>query len=252
MDEVASDFSDQRVPEHVAIIMDGNGRWARKRGLPRIQGHEEGANSVSAVLRACRDFGVRYLTLYAFSVENWRRPKSEVNALMRLLRTFLKRNEHELHENRIRLRMMGRRQDLPPAVQRAFARVEAATAQYKERQLVLALSYGGRSEIVDATRKLCEQVQQGSLAVGDIDEARFEQNLYAPDIPDPDFLIRTSGEQRLSNFLLWQLSYAEFYFTDVMWPDFREEQFAGAMAVYGRRDRRYGDVSHLRKGCSGC
>jgi undecaprenyl diphosphate synthase len=231
------------VPRHVAIIMDGNGRWAKQRGLPRLRGHEEGANSVRAIIKACRDTGVEYLTLYAFSVENWVRPAAEIRGLMRLLRRFLKNEEHELHENEVRLRVVGRLEDLPKLVQAGLKRVMKATEHYTKGQLILALSYGGRSEIADATKRIAMKVAAGDLDPASIDESTVAQHLYAPDIPDPDFMIRTSGELRLSNFLLWQLSYAEFYVTDVLWPDFREDEFALAMTAYAKRTRRFGDIT---------
>jgi len=230
------------IPRHVAIIMDGNGRWARQRGLPRLKGHEEGAQSVRAVLQACRDHGVDYLTLYAFSVENWVRPASEVQGLMRLLRRFLKTEEPLLHKHRVRLRVMGRLEDLPLMVQRGLKRVMAATADYKAGQLILALSYGGRTEIAAAAREIARKVKAGELKPDAIDEKMVAGHLYLPDVPDPDLMIRTSGEMRLSNFMLWQLSYAELYITPVLWPDFREPQFAEAMDAYSRRQRRFGDV----------
>ncbi len=231
-----------RVPVHVAIIMDGNGRWAQQRGLPRIKGHEQGAESVRAVLKACRRSGVKYLTLYAFSVENWVRPKAEVEALMNLLKRFLKSQEHELHENRVRLRSIGRLTDLPRSVRRELSRVMKVTEHYREGNLVLALSYGGRTEIAHAARRIAEEVDGGTLRPEEVDEAAVAARLYAPDIPDPDLVIRTSGELRLSNFLLWQASYAEMYFTDVLWPDFREEHWMRALEEYARRRRRFGDV----------
>ena len=230
-------------PMHVAVIMDGNGRWARERGLPRGKGHEAGAASVRAVVRACRDHGVRYLTLYAFSVENWKRPKSEVQGLMQLLRRFMDNEEHLLHEQEIRLRIMGRLEDLPKAVQKKLLRVMEDTAHYDAGQLILALSYGARTEITTAARRIAEKVQAGTMDPADIDESVFAAHLYVPDVPDPDLMIRTSGEMRLSNFMLWQLSYAELYTTPVLWPDFREEQFAEALEAYRLRDRRYGGLS---------
>ncbi len=230
------------IPRHVAIIMDGNGRWAQQRGLPRSQGHEAGADSVRAVIRACRQAGVKYLTLYAFSVENWSRPRDEVSGLMSLLVRFLQREEAVLHEKKIRLRIIGRLEDLPPEAREGLARAMEATASYDEGQLILALSYGGRTEIATAARRIAEEVQAGNLQPAQVDEALLARYLYAPDVPDPDLLIRTSGEIRISNFLLWQTSYAEFYFTPVLWPDFREEQFNEALREYGRRRRRYGDV----------
>jgi len=236
---VASAASD---PVHVAVIMDGNGRWARARGLPRSKGHEAGAESVRAVVRACRDHGVRYLTLYAFSVENWKRPRGEVQGLMRLLRHFMEHEEHLLHEQQIRLRIMGRLEDLPGLVQKKLTQVMAQTAHYEAGQLILALSYGGRTEIATAARRIAEKVQAGELAPAEVDETVFARHLYLPDVPDPDLMIRTSGEMRLSNFLLWQLSYAELYTTPVLWPDFREEAFAEAIRVYRTRSRRFGGV----------
>jgi undecaprenyl diphosphate synthase len=230
------------IPRHVAIIMDGNGRWAQQRGLPRGKGHEAGAESVRAVIRACHEAGVKYLTLYAFSVENWSRPREEVSGLMSLLLRFLAREEAVLHEKKIRLRLIGRLEDLPPEVREGLARAMAATEAYDQGQLILALSYGGRTEIAAAARRIADEVKAGKLDPAQVNEALFARYLYAPDVPDPDLLIRTSGEIRISNFLLWQASYAEFYFTPVLWPDFRDEQFAEALREYGRRRRRYGDV----------
>lgn len=231
-----------RVPRHVAIIMDGNGRWATRRGLPRIEGHQAGAESVRAIVRACREAGVQYLTLYAFSVENWVRPRSEIRGLMALLKRFLTRQEHELHENKVRLRVIGRLGDLPVDIQRELRRVMRATEHYKAGQLILALSYGGRAELTDAVRHIARRVRAGELKPEDIREKTISDHLYAPDVPDPDLMIRTSGELRISNFLLWQLSYTELYFTDVLWPDFREPQFRQALAEYAKRRRRFGDI----------
>lgn len=231
------------VPRHVAIIMDGNGRWAKAKGLPRIKGHEAGAESIRAVMRACREYGVTWLTLYAFSVENWVRPKAEISGLMNLLMRFLKSDEKELHDNQIRLRVIGRMRDLPERVQKELNRVIEATRNYEKGNLTLALSYGGRAEIADAAQKLACEVKSGKLEPAAITDELFSRYLYAPDVPDPDFMIRTSGECRLSNFLLWQLSYAEFYFTPVYWPDFRESNFLEALQEYDRRNRRFGDVS---------
>ncbi len=231
-----------KTPRHVAIIMDGNGRWARKRGLPRAKGHEMGAESVRAVVRACRDAGVKYLTLYAFSVENWIRPKEEIRGLMRLLRIFLSKHEKELHDNKIRLRVIGRIADLPKDIQKELKRVGRETEAYRGGTLVLALSYGGRAEIVDAIRQLAGKVKKGELDPRRIDEETVAAHLYAPDIPDPDLMIRTSGEMRISNFLLWQLSYAELYVTDILWPDFREDAFKKALKEYAHRHRRFGNI----------
>jgi undecaprenyl diphosphate synthase len=234
--------ADAKVPQHVAIIMDGNGRWAQRRGLPRIRGHQVGTESVRTIVRACKKTGVKYLTLYAFSVENWVRPKTEIRGLMRILKHFLTKEEKELHENQVRLRVIGRLHDLPPDVQTELKRVMKATEHYTGGQLILALSYGGRAEIVDAVRSIAKKVKKGELGPDSIDDKTIAENLYAPDIPDPDLMIRTSGELRISNFLLWQLSYSEFYVTDVLWPDFREAEFAKAIEAYSRRQRRFGDV----------
>ncbi len=230
------------LPQHVAIIMDGNGRWARARGLSRLNGHKEGAESIRAVLQACREFGIKYLTLYAFSVENWRRPKSEISGLMNLLVEFLESKEKELHAHKTRLRVAGRINDLPSAVQKALLRVMKATEAYKEGQLILALSYGGRAEITDAVKSIAEKVKNGSIEPASIDENIIRSFMYLPDVPDPDLLIRTSGEMRVSNFLLWQISYTELYVTDVMWPDFRAEDLKKALDTYSRRKRKFGDI----------
>jgi len=232
----------ENTPQHIAVIMDGNGRWAAARGLPRLKGHEEGAQSAAATVRSCRRHGIRYLTLFAFSVENWVRPASEIRGLTRLLLRFVKEHEKELHENRIRLRVIGRIEDFPVRVASEVGRVIEATRSYDEGHLVLALSYGGRSEIAHAARRIAEDVRAGILHPRDVDEAAVAARMYAPDVPDPDLLIRTSGEMRVSNFLLWQISYAELYVTDVMWPDFREEEFDKALRAYASRQRRFGDV----------
>ena len=231
-----------RPPAHVAIIMDGNGRWAQARGLPRTEGHKAGAESVRTILRSAAKFGVRIVTLYAFSVENWKRPREEVSGLMGLLRSFLTLHESDLHENRTRLRVLGRRSDLPVLVNRALRRVERATEMYDERTLIIALSYGGRTEIAHAARRIAEQVRDGQLAPEDVDEAAVARNLYLPDIPDPDLIIRTSGELRLSNFLLWQCAYSELYVTPVLWPDFREAEFKEALDAFALRKRRFGGL----------
>jgi len=232
-----------KVPDHVAIIMDGNGRWAEQRGLLRSKGHEKGAESVRVAIRACRKLGIRYLTLYAFSVENWSRPKPEIEALMNLLKKFLRNEVRELHENKVRLRAIGRLSDLPKSVRRELNEAIRVTEHYKEATLVLALSYGGRTEIAHAAQELARKVKAGVLEPEAIDEAAVAAHLYAPDIPDPDLLIRTSGEMRISNFLLWELSYSELYVTDTLWPDFREEHMVKAVEEYARRHRRFGGIS---------
>lgn len=230
------------VPRHVAIIMDGNGRWANRRGLPRIKGHEEGAESVRAVLRTCREVGVQYLTLYAFSSENWSRPWAEVESLMRLLVKFLRTYERELHENCTRLHVIGDVSRLSSTVRRQLTRVINATREYDRNHLTLALSYGSRDELVRAVQKLARKVQAGELAPEAIDAQAVSAHLDAPELPDPDLLIRTSGEIRISNFMLWQISYAELYFTDTVWPEFREAEFRQALADFARRDRRFGGL----------
>ena len=231
------------IPRHVAIIMDGNGRWAKQHGVPRLKGHAEGTQSVEAVLRACKRSGIQYLTLYAFSTENWVRPPSEIKGLMRILTQFLKTRETDMLQEKIRLRAIGRLHDLPRPVFNELQRVMKATEHFTKRQLILALSYGGRDEITQAIRAIARRVQDGKLAIRDIDEALVARHLFSPDVPDPDLLIRTSGEMRLSNFMLWQASYTELYITETLWPDFREDAFAKALAAYARRQRRFGQVS---------
>ena len=221
--------------------MDGNGRWAKQRGRPRLAGHEAGSETVRCVLIYCRDAGIRYLTLYAFSTENWNRPKEEVSGLMSLLGTFIQKNEQELLDRQVRLRVIGRREDLSVKLRTELERMERKTAGF-ERQLIIALSYSGRSELARAARLIAEEVKAGKLEPAAIDESVVAAHLYAPDVPDPDLIIRTSGELRVSNFLLWQCAYSEFYVTPVLWPDFRLEAFNAALAAYATRDRRYGGV----------
>ena len=232
----------QRLPRHVAIIMDGNGRWAKKRLLNRIKGHEKGADSVRAVVRACREIGIAYLTLYAFSTENWQRPQMEVDALMALLQRFLKTEAEELRTNNIRLRTIGETHRLPEEVRRSLEDVIHQTRHNDGLHLILALSYGGRSEIIHAMREVAAEVAAGRLAPDAIDDAQLSGRLFTRGIPDPDLLIRTSGELRLSNFLLWQLAYAEFHFTPTLWPDFGKEEFIQILADFQARDRRFGRV----------
>ena len=238
--------NNNQVPVHVAVIMDGNGRWARKKGLPRLEGHRAGAKAVKSVMRACREAGVRYLTLYAFSTENWSRPKKEITGLMKLLVQFMNKNEPELHKKQIRLRVIGRIDDLPAPTRFVLKRVMKATRNYDRYNLILALSYGARNEITNATRVIAQKVKKGELNPEDIDEATISRHLFTEGIPDPDLLIRTSGEMRLSNFLLWQVSYTELYVTDVLWPDFNEKDFADAMTAYAMRQRRFGEVEQKK------
>jgi undecaprenyl diphosphate synthase len=233
-----------RLPQHVAIIMDGNGRWATARNLPRVMGHHAGAEAVRRVVEAACELGIKVLTLYAFSWENRDRPAEEIRELMRLLERFIVAETPRLLANRIRLRAIGRLEELPPGVRTRLQRVMDQTAAGERMTLVLALSYGGRQELVDAARKLAEHVRQGRLRPQDITETHVAEQLYAPDLPDPDLLIRTSGEQRLSNFLLWQASYTELYVTPTLWPDFGKDDLLEAIAAYERRDRRFGRVAN--------
>jgi undecaprenyl diphosphate synthase len=235
----------KNLPRHVAIIMDGNGRWAKQRGLPRIEGHRAGAESVREMVRACGELGIQYLTLYAFSSENWARPKVEVAALMHLLEFYLQQEIPELNKNNVRLAAIGRIHELPQGAQRQLQKGIDALAKNTGLTLVLALSYGGRAEIVDAVRGIAREIKTGQLEVADIDEKCISQHLYTRQIPDPDLLIRTSGELRLSNFLLWQISYAEIYVTDTLWPDFRKDELSKAMEDYGKRQRRFGRVQPM-------
>jgi undecaprenyl diphosphate synthase len=222
--------------------MDGNGRWAKTRNLPRIEGHRQGTKSVEAVIRAAREIGVEYLTLYAFSVENWQRPTLEVRGLMALLMETLKRYAKELADNQIALRAIGRLADLPEKVRAQINITEAKTAANAKMTLLLALSYGGRVELIEGVRALARRVRAGELAPADIDEAAVSGALYTVGAPDPDLLIRTSGEMRLSNFLPWQTIYTEWYVTPTLWPDFRREDFFAAVSEYNRRERRFGGV----------
>ena len=233
----------KNLPRHVAIIMDGNGRWARERGLSRIEGHRRGAESVREIVRVSGELGVEYLTLYAFSIENWNRPKPEVSALMRLLEFYLKQEIAELNKSNVRLAAIGRVHELPASAQKQLEKSIAALKKNTGLTLVLALSYGGRAEIVDAVRSICGEVKGGRLDAADVDEKVISQNLYTRSIPDPDLLIRTSGEMRVSNFLLWQISYAEIYVTETLWPDFRKIPYLKALEDYSGRDRRFGLVS---------
>jgi len=230
------------VPRHVAIIMDGNGRWASQHHLPRLSGHEAGRKSVKAVAQAAIDHGVRYLTLYAFSVENWQRPRDEVQGLMGLLRGVIREELNEMGKEGIRLRTIGRRQDLPEAVREELGSAIERTKENTRLDLILALSYGSRVEITEAMQAIGREVKAGKLDPEKITEDTVSANLYTQGIPDPDFLIRTSGEMRISNFMLWQISYAEIYVTPVLWPDFGKDEFAKALADYAGRDRRFGGI----------
>jgi undecaprenyl diphosphate synthase len=228
------------LPRHVAIIMDGNGRWAQRRGLLRIRGHVAGVESVRTVTRLARKLGLPYLTLFAFSEENWQRPNMEIRALMALLRRYLHRELSEMQENQIALKAIGDLERLPREVREDLDRTMAATSPGAQMVLTLALSYGSRTEIVQAVQALAREVLAGRLRPQDIDAALFSRYLYTAGLPDPDLLIRTSGEHRLSNFLLWQSAYTELYLTETLWPDFREEDFLKALQAYQQRDRRFG------------
>jgi undecaprenyl diphosphate synthase len=230
------------LPTHVAIIMDGNGRWAKQRGMPRVEGHRNGVESVRAIVRACGEVGVKYLTLYAFSVENWNRPKDEVDTLMKYLARFLKNEIGELNRSNVRLEAIGQIWRLPEAVQEQLEKTKAALAKNNGLTLVLALSYGGRTELVEATRAIAAKVKSGQLDPAEINERVISEHLYTRHSPDPDLMIRTSGEMRVSNFLLWQISYAELVVTQTLWPDFRKAQFFEALEEYARRHRRFGAV----------
>jgi undecaprenyl diphosphate synthase len=232
----------KNIPRHIAIIMDGNGRWAKERGLPRTEGHRNGADTVRRVTEACGELGVEFLTLYAFSSENWKRPKREVEALMKLLEAFLRTKTPEMIEQNVRLQAIGRLHDLPQSCQQQLHRSIEQTSQNTGLTLILALSYGGREEIVDGVKSLLESIERGHLDKGMIDTEVFSKHLYTRYYPDPDLLIRTSGEMRLSNFLLWQLSYTEFYITETLWPDFGKPDLVNAIASYAKRHRRFGAV----------
>ena len=230
------------LPAHVAIIMDGNGRWAKQRHLPRVEGHRHGVESVRAVVRAAGEAGIKYLTLYAFSVENWNRPKDEVDTLMKYLARFLKNEIGELNRSNVRLEVIGQIYRLPEFVQEQLAKTRAALAKNNGLTLILALSYGGRTEIVEAVREIATKIKRGAIEPAEITEQIFAQHLYTRNFPDPDLLIRTSGEMRVSNFLLWQISYAELVITPTLWPDFRKPQLYAALEEYARRHRRFGGV----------
>lgn len=233
-----------RLPRHVAIIMDGNGRWAEVRGLPRIAGHREGIDSVRDVVRVGRELGITALTIYAFSLENWRRPAEEIKELMTLLEVYLQKEMKTMMEHRIRFKTIGRTHRLPDSVMSLIRAAEVETSENDQMILTIALSYGGRAEILDAALRLHEELQRGAVTPGDVDEGLFGQYLETADLPDPDLMIRSSGESRISNFLLWQMAYTELYFTPTLWPDFRRRDFLKAILDYQQRDRRFGLVKH--------
>lgn len=230
----------QKLPKHVAIIMDGNGRWAKKKTLNRVRGHEEGAESVRNIVRTSREIGISWLTLYAFSEENWKRPEYEVKGLMTLLKRFLKGELDEMLHNGIRFQTIGRTSKLPSDVQKILYETTDKTSQNKDMVLTLALSYGGRQEIFDTIRKISKRIESGDMTSEEISEQLIADYLYTTGMPDPDLLIRTSGEYRVSNFLLWQIAYAEIYITPTLWPDFRKEEYLLAIEEFQRRERRFG------------
>ncbi len=238
----------EKLPQHIAIIMDGNGRWAKKKSLSRIKGHMKGVDAVREVVTACRELGIKVLTLYAFSVENWKRPKEEVDALMKLLKEYLLKETDEMLKNNIRLRAIGRISDLPPEVQETLAWSIKKTEQCSGMILNLALSYGGRSEILNAVQGIVSDLQKGKIKLEELTPQRFSNYLWTHEIPDPDLLIRTSGEFRISNFLLWQIAYTELYVTETLWPDFNRDQLLKAIAVYQSRERRFGLTSEQLNG----
>lgn len=231
------------MPNHIAIIMDGNGRWAKKRGLPRIAGHHQGVKSVREIVEVCIELGIKYLTLYTFSTENWNRPKDEISALMQLLIATVKKEISELNKNNVKLMTIGNIDKLPPRAKQEIMEGVERTNSNTGLNLILALNYGGREEIVTAIRKIALLIEKKKLEPEEIDQEIFRENLYTSGLPDPDLLIRTSGELRISNFLLWQLAYTEIYITNIMWPEFRRKHLYKALKDYIGRERRFGKVS---------
>ena len=248
--EISSDLLTQidpeRMPRHIAIIMDGNGRWAAQRSLPRVMGHRAGADAVRKTVETAARLGLECLTLYAFSTENWKRPRFEIRALMDLLTEYLRKELHSLKENNIRFRMLGRSEEMHISVLEQIRKAELSTFQNTGLQLNIALNYGGRAEIVDAVKKVGREIAAGRLNADDISEQLLHQNLYISSLPDPDLLIRTSGEMRISNFLLWQIAYAEMHVTETLWPDFGERDLLTAIIEYQKRNRRFGRI-HLEE-----
>lgn len=243
MEILKTEIAKNKIPNHIAIIMDGNGRWARSKGQPRIFGHKNGVNSVREVIEGCGEIGISYLTLYAFSTENWKRPKIEVKTLMSLLVSSLKKELKSLQKNNIKLNTIGNLNDLPEKAQKELSEVIKKTENNTALTLTLALSYGSRDEIVNVIKNLSKKVVNNELGVEEINENVINNHLYTFSLPDVDFLIRTSGEKRISNFLLWQIAYAELYFTDTFWPDFRKEHLFNAILEYQNRERRFGKTS---------
>lgn len=235
-------MSELKIPQHVAIILDGNGRWAKKRMLPRNMGHVQGAKTVEQIIEDAHDLGIKYLTVYAFSTENWKRPKDEVDALMKLLKDYLKNCIKRANKNNMRVRVIGDKTGLEPSIQEKIQELEEISSQNTGINFTIAINYGSRDEMIRAMRKLMTDCKNGDILPDEISEDVFAHYLDTSDLPDPDLLIRTSGEVRLSNYLLWQLAYTEFYFTDVLWPDFNKEELVKAIEYYNGRDRRFGAV----------
>lgn len=242
LQDLPPDLKQERLPRHVAVIMDGNGRWAKRQGLPRIMGHKRGVDALKDLLRCCKDWGIQALTAYAFSTENWGRPLEEVEFLMTLFERVLRKELREMMEENVQIQFVGNLNALPRSLQAEISRSMADTQHNQGIRFTVATNYGGRQEILAATKAIAHQVQQGLVQPDDIDEALFASHLYTAGICDPDLLIRTSGEMRLSNFLLWQLAYAEIYITETLWPDFDRAEFHRALCSYQERDRRFGKV----------
>ncbi|MGC9016924.1 MAG: isoprenyl transferase [Caldimicrobium sp.] len=240
--QIEDNLDPEKLPRHVAIIMDGNGRWAKRKGLPRIYGHKKGVEVAKSIIIKSRELNIPYLTLFAFSKENWQRPKTEVDTLLLLLKEYLQKELPLMIEKEIKLKIIGDKEDFPEELKKLIEQVEKKTENLKGMTLVLALSYSGRAEILRATKLLAEEVEKGKLSVKDINEELFRRFFYFPELPDPDLLIRTSGELRISNFLLYQLAYTEFYFTETLWPDFTEEEYLKALFSYQKRERRFGRI----------
>jgi undecaprenyl diphosphate synthase len=241
--ELRQSINKENIPSHVAIIMDGNGRWARQQGEDRIFGHHEGVNSVREVVEACGEIGVKFLTLYAFSTENWNRPKEEVDGLMELLVNTISMETPNLHKKGVRLKVIGDVESLPDSCRKELQECIDKTAGNTVVTLILALSYSSKWEITQAVKKIAAEVKHNDITINDIDARLISEHLNTKEFPDPELMIRTSGEHRISNFLLWQLAYAEFYFTDVLWPDFRKDEFYKAIIAYQNRERRFGKTS---------
>lgn len=242
MSPTKDEIDKNNLPEHIAIIMDGNGRWAKERGFPRVAGHRAGMKSVKETVRLCNNLGIKVLTLYAFSTENWTRPKKEISTLMRILREYLRKEINELHQKNVKIDFMGRIDELPELVQQDLKLAKEKTANNTGLLLNVALNYSGRADIIDGVKKLIIDIENKKCRKEDVNEALFEKYLYTTDLPEPDLLIRTSGEMRISNFLLWQIAYTEIYVTPTYWPDFSKEHLLSAIIDYQKRERRFGGV----------